>query len=369
MRSLNRRPETALSLTVIDIGPYFAARSSGLDTANQAKVVGEQLKHACHDAGMFYLVGHNINHDLMDRVIAECASFFALPEEEKQKISCRRDPHFRGYGLLKNSRDWREQIHLGVEPGCRDGADLSAKYWNLEGPNQWPTLRTNEFRETALAYINSIESLSRTVLTLLAEALDMRSDTFTSRMKNNPYLLTKFMSYLPQSSSWDADVNDSDSNLLMEAEPKTGVTAHCDWSWLTFLQQDNVGGLEAMDQNGKWHKVTPLDHSLVVNTGELLEIETGGYLRASPHRVINGRIDRQRFSNAVFINPDLDAEIVPQSNRWSDQPGESGTQCADHVHKVIRPGTKVEPFCFGDSEWDRKGEGNWCYRKGCLTRY
>ncbi|MBX3073626.1 isopenicillin N synthase family oxygenase [Candidatus Obscuribacterales bacterium] len=369
MHGLEASTKTSFSLPVIDTGPYFTARSSGLDTTDQARILGAKIKHACHEAGMFYLIGHNIKHDLMDRVIAECASFFALPEEEKQKISCRRDPHFRGYGLLKNSRDWREQIHIGVEPGRREGADLSKLYWNLEGPNKWPTLRTNEFRETALAYINSIESLSRTVLTLLAEALELPSDNFTRRMKNNPYLLTKFMSYLPQSNSGSKDRNLKTETSTGEATKKTGVTAHCDWSWLTFLQQDNVGGLEAMDANGNWHKVTPLVNALVVNTGELLEIETGGYLRASPHRVINERIDRQRFSNAVFINPDLDAMIVPQSNQWGEEREAVASNDDDHIHKVIRPGSTLAPFVFGDSEWDRKGEGNWCYRKECLTPY
>ena len=369
MHGLDQNPKTALSLPMIDIGPFFAARSSGLETNNQARILGEKLKHACHETGMFYLVGHNIDHRLMDSVIAECASFFALPEEEKQKISCRRDPHFRGYGLLKNSRDWREQIHIGVEPGRREGADLSKLYWNLEGPNQWPTLRTKEFRETALAYISSIESLSRTVLTLLAEALELPSDNFTRRMKNNPYLLTKFMSYLPQSNRGSKDGDLETETSTGEATKQTGVTAHCDWSWLTFLQQDNVGGLEAMDTNGNWHKVTPLDYALVVNTGELLEIETGGYLRASPHRVINERIDRQRFSNAVFINPDLDAMVVPQSNRWDEKQKLAASKPDDHIHKVIRPGEVLEPFSFGDSEWDRKAQGNWCYRKDCLTPY
>lgn len=413
---------------MIDMSAFFQRRSRGDDTTVQEEILGAELRAACHETGMFYLVGHNIKFELMDRLMTESAHFFALPDEVKNAISCRNDAHFRGYGCLKNSRDWREQIHIGVEAKARAGADLTAKYWRLEGPNRWPTQRTAEFQNTALEYINGIESLSRILLNILAGALGKPSDLFTSRMKNNPYLLAKFMSYLPQS---DLEANSANEERQRErvsnernvgarvpnernasahvpnttvaskdVPNKTGVTAHCDWSWLTFLQQDDVGGLEAMDIFGKWHGVEPLPHALVVNTGELLEIETGGYLRASPHRVINARIDRQRFSQAVFINPDLEATIYPSGifssneevERSSNgpvegfptaredkvnqvsQPGGSavppGTSSAEkHVHKVIKPGTTLGAFTFGDSEWERKGEGNWCYEKGCLTAY
>jgi isopenicillin N synthase-like dioxygenase len=371
MHGLDELPKTSLSLPVIDIGPYFGALERGDGIEDQARNLGNEIKHACHQAGMFYLVGHNIDHELMDQVMAEMAHFFALPQEEKFAINCRNNPHFRGYGLLKNARDWREQIHLGVEPVRREGAP--AKYWKLEGPNQWPTKRTDDFREAALTYIDGVAALSKIILTLLAEALEKPSDYFTSRMKNNPYLLTKFMSYLPQDVPTEKETADIQTNNVQTTGAQTGVTAHCDWSWLTFLQQDNVGGLEAMDNSGTWHKVTPLEHALVVNTGELLEIETGGYLRASPHRVINERIDRQRFSNAVFINPDLDAQILPNDVPGSSEPrsaAESNVNIEnEHVHKVIEPGTKLQAFTFGDSEWDRKGEGNWCFRKDCLTPY
>jgi len=353
MHGLKPKPLAGLSLPVIDTGAYFEARAKGIATGKAAQLLGEEIREACHKAGMFYLIGHNISHELIDQLMAENARFFALSESEKQKITCKNSPHFRGYGLLKNSRDWREQIHLGVDTSINARSD--AIYRRLEGPNQWPTQRTEQFKSTALAYIDAIESLSRIVLTALAEALDKPSDFFTNRMKNNPYLLTKFMSYLPQDVERKAE------------ETQTGVTAHCDWSWLTFLIQDNVGGLEARDINGSWHKVTPLDYSLVVNTGELLEIETGGYLRASPHRVINERIDRQRFSNAVFINPDLDAEIFPSPDYARCVPALSNEDA--HVHKVIRPGTTLDTFVFGDSEWQRKGLGHWCYQSSCLTEY
>jgi isopenicillin N synthase-like dioxygenase len=102
----------------------------------------------------------------------------------------------------------------------------------------------------------------------------------------------------------------------------------------------------------------------VVNTGELLEIETGGYLRASPHRVINERIDRQRYSVPVFINPALDAPIIPA-------PGANCSDCVvsgeAHVHKVIRPGTPLSSFILGDSEFERKAKGVWCYEPQCVS--
>ncbi|MFA6557198.1 MAG: 2OG-Fe(II) oxygenase family protein, partial [Candidatus Obscuribacterales bacterium] len=120
------------------------------------------------------------------------------------------------------------------------------------------------------------------------------------------------------------------------------------------------------DIDGNWRKVTPLPNSIVVNTGELLEIETGGYLRASPHRVINERIDRQRFSVPVFINPALDAPILPGSaDGASVCSSASGDEA--HVHKVIKPGTNLGSFVFGDSEYERKAKGVWCYAPECVT--
>jgi len=173
--------------------------------------------------------------------------------------------------------------------------------------------------------------------------------------------LMKAMSYLPQA----IDAQNQNSGAL-----QSGVTAHCDWSWLTFLIQDQVGGLEAQDSKGIWHPVDPIENSIVVNTGELLEIESGGLFPASPHRVINSRIDRQRYSVPVFINPSLDAEIYPAgifSTSTSDSYDPTADSNCAHIHKVIKPGSKLAPFVFGDSEYERKAQGKWCYQTECLV--
>lgn len=345
---------TTQELPIVDASAYFAARLQGAKASAEALRLGRQIKEACHSVGMFYLVGYDIDQALIDAVMQQSAQFFASSQSDKDAISIKNSPQFRGYGLLKNYRDWREQIHIGVESSFAELSDtVPSVYWQLWGKNQWPaSTDSGEFKSCVLDYFAAVESLARTLLSLLAEALDKPADFFTERMKDRPYLLMKAMSYLPQEKK-DAD-----------ASSQMGVTAHCDWSWLTFLVQDDVGGLEAQDIDGNWRKVNPLPRSIVVNTGELLEIETGGYLRASPHRVINERIDRQRYSVPVFINPALDAPILPGANSSDCAPAAHGEA---HVHKVIRPGTTLASFVFGDSEFERKANGVWCYEPECVS--
>ena len=206
-----------------------------------------------------------------------------------------------------------------------------------------------------LEYFWAVEDLSRIVLALLAVSLDKPADYFTSRMGKDPYLLIKSLSYLPQ----------PDAAQTLDARPRSGVTAHCDWSWLTFLMQDDVGGLEGQDIDGRWHQVTPMAGSFIVNTGELLEIETGGHLRACPHRVINERIDRQRYSVPVFINPSLDSQILATACATDYARETARANQDEHVHKVVAPGTGLDDFCFGNSEWRRKAQGQWCFAADC----
>ncbi|STS82625.1 2-Oxobutyrate oxidase, putative [Klebsiella pneumoniae] len=54
----------------------------------------------------------------------------------------------------------------------------------------------------------------------------------------------------------------------------------------------------------------PLAGSFVVNIGELLELATNGYLRATVHRVVSPPAQQQRLSIAFFLGAQLDA-VVP----------------------------------------------------------
>lgn len=54
-----------------------------------------------------------------------------------------------------------------------------------------------------------------------------------------------------------------------EDEERMGLGAHKDFSWVTLVLQDEVGGLEVLNSEGKWIDVPPREGTLVVNVGQV----------------------------------------------------------------------------------------------------
>ena len=87
-----------------------------------------------------------------------------------------------------------------------------------------------------------------------------------------------------------------------------GVGAHKDGGFLTLLLQDENKGLQ-VEYDGRWVDVEPIPGTLVVNIGELLELASNGYLRATVHRVVTPPAGVERFSVPFFFSARLDATI------------------------------------------------------------
>jgi isopenicillin N synthase-like dioxygenase len=72
------------------------------------------------------------------------------------------------------------------------------------------------------------------------------------------------------------------------------------------VRRSRGGGLGGDDG---WVDVPPMQGAFIVNIGELLELATGGYLRATEHRVKLRQWAAERISVPYFFNPRLDAQI------------------------------------------------------------
>ncbi|MFF5444388.1 isopenicillin N synthase family dioxygenase [Streptomyces sp. NPDC012888] len=260
----------------------------------------EELHAAARDTGFLHLTGHGVTDAEMARILELTRAFFALPEADRLSVSNLDSPHFRGYTrigheLTGGASDWRDQLDVGAErPAPVVGPDDPPYLW-LEGPNQWPAALP-ELRDVVLGWQERLAAVAHRLLRELLASIGAPEGFFDEAFADRPHLHTKLVRY-PGSAPSGAD---------------QGVGAHKDYGFLTLLLQDAVGGLQVV-KDGGFLDVPPMPGAFVVNLGELLEIATEGYLKATDHRVVSPPGSVERYSVPFFYNPRLDTvvETVP----------------------------------------------------------
>ena len=90
-----------------------------------------------------------------------------------------------------------------------------------------------------------------------------------------------------------------------------------------------MNGLQAKHHDGSWIDIPPVEGTLAVNFGKVLERWTGGRVRATIHRVLGS--GQERFSIPFFYEPRSDAVIAPLP---------------------LKDIQSFEPFYYGDHLWE-----------------
>ena len=261
-----------------------------------------QLRHACHHDGFFQL-RHGIPTALVEHVKAEARSFFAQSVEHKAAIDYRGSPAFRGYMAcgVENTAgrpDLREQVEIAAE-GELAAPDAWPPYHRLRGPNQWPPGQPS-LQPAVSEYTQHMLRVSSELTHALCAALGLEHTALDGWFAPTPHWQLKLASY--QAAAADAGGSAA-------AEAPVGVGAHTDSGFLTCLLQDEAGGLQAFTR-GAWATVPPLGPEwVVVNLGEVAEVASGGYLLATPHRVLSTAATR--LSVPFFYNPSLETVVEP----------------------------------------------------------
>jgi isopenicillin N synthase-like dioxygenase len=267
-----------------------------LPDADQSPYLAE-LRTTARDVGFFYLINHGINPQLLQNVQSITQAFFALPDEEKQRVSMIHSPHFRGYNragveYTREQRDQREQFDIGAERVALALQAGDPAWKRLQGPNLWPEALP-QLRPVIHAWLQAMTGIALRLLRAFAKSLSLPPDAFDALYGTHPNEHVKLIRYPGQAS--DAS--------------QQGVGAHKDSGFLTFLLQDEQPGLQVEVTPGHWVDALPKPGAFVVNIGELLEIATNGYLRATVHRVVSPPARKERVSIAFFLGAQLDAEV------------------------------------------------------------
>ena len=275
----------------LDIGGFMAAPRSEAGTELVAR-----LREACHGPGFCYLSGHGVPAALDARMLAAARDFFALPEADRLALAIARSPHFRGYTRLggeitKGKRDWREQLDLGPEEEAEPVADGDPAWRRLRGPNQWPA-KLPAMRGVVLDWMRAMDAVGLAVLRALALGLGQPLEHFDSVVlpRGDPHL--KIIRYPAR------------------ATDDQGVGMHHDSGLVSFVLQDDVGGLQ-VQVGDTLIEALPKRGTYVMNLGEMLQAATSGYLRATNHRVVSPPAGKDRISIAYFFHPRLDCVFEP----------------------------------------------------------
>jgi isopenicillin N synthase-like dioxygenase len=269
-----------------------------VDLRTEAAELREGLREAAHEVGFFYLTGHDVPDELCRGVLDAARRLFALPAADKDAVAMVRSPHFRGYTrmggeLTRGEVDWREQIDIGPERPSVGGPGRPDYLW-LQGPNQWPGALP-ELPGIIAEWDAALSRVARTLLRHWAASLGSPAEVFDAAFAEAPATLIKIIRYPDRAASTQGVGAHRDSGVLtlLLAEPGSEGLQ---------VRRDRTGGPDE-----GWVDVPPLDGAFIVNIGELLEVATGGYLRATEHRV--SLRAGERISVPYFFNPRLDARI------------------------------------------------------------
>ncbi|WP_036260646.1 isopenicillin N synthase family dioxygenase [Methylocapsa aurea] len=265
-----------------------------LEDADERAGFLADLRSAARDVGFFYLAGHGVEAEQNAEILSIARRFFALPEKAKQAVEMIHSPHFRGYAragaeITRGRADWREQFDINSEREAvwRPGAPA---WMRLQGPNQWPAALP-ELRPALLAWQSALTKVAVRLLHAFAQSLEQSPDVFEPTYRDAPNQHIKIIRYPGR----DASSTDQ------------GVGPHKDSGFLTFVLQDRQDGLEVEAADGQWIKAEPRQDTFVVNIGELLELASNGYLRATVHRVVAPPPGAERLSAAFFLGAGHDS--------------------------------------------------------------
>ena len=282
---------------------YLSDFTSG-DPERRATFV-TRLRETAHHVGFFYLRSYGASRAQIDAVLQAAWDFFALPEAEKRAVHMVHSPHFRGYTaagdeITRGARDWREQLDIGAERALLEPHSGSPAWTRLQGPNQWPT-SLPKLEPILLAWQDTLTEAAGQLLQALALALGQPQERFDAAFAGTPVQHLKVIHYPGRA----------------KGESRQGVGPHKDSGCLTLLLQDTQAGLQVWERDGpgiapgagRWIDAPPIPGTLIINLGEVLEILSNGFLRATIHQVVSPPQEADRLSVAFFLSPRLDAEL------------------------------------------------------------
>lgn len=244
------------------------------------------LSDALEDHGFFSITEHGLSNELVDKCYQLSKQFFDLKYEIKNKYSSVGSKGARGYtpkgietAVGENVPDQKEFWHHG--PVVDDTFDQKI-------PKNIIIEEMPEFNKYYDELYLELHKIGSRVLSVIALSLEIDKNFFTPWIEKGNSLL-RSIHYPPV-----------DSNLNPHR-----ARAHEDINLITLLIGAEEGGLEVLNKDGSWIKVSPSSEAIVCNIGDMMQLVTDKKLKSTTHRVIQDKLteSKPRFSIPFFLHP------------------------------------------------------------------
>ena len=242
------------------------------------------LEAALEDMGFMSLSDTGIEAAHVSAIFEASRSFFQCSDKFKQRFRYRSARDNFGYQSLgMESLDPDRPPDLKETLTVRNPLARSGEHWPSAG-----------LRDLLLDFYQRCLVVAYKLQADAAAVLGVPRDYFQSRVTGENVTL-RLLHYPP---------------LAARESGQLGAGAHTDYGLLTFLFQDQVGGLEVLGRKSDtWIPVAPRIGEIVVNSGDLMERWTNGRFRSTCHRVQPQTGTDDRYSLALFLDPDDTVEV------------------------------------------------------------
>lgn len=292
-----------VSVPVIDCSP---AGAKNFDPESEAsKRLQDELHRAMKEVGCAYIINHGISE--MDKVWKMADDFFNLPVEVKKK-SKRRMRDLFGWNpyLGEKFEDIYDHDHKEIYDWS-PGMDTLKGLESDEPCPVWPDDETLPgFQETHQSFFNQMSNLTINLMDLVGRAMNLKDPEYIRNMFSKvgqPGNMTgvRLLKYPPI------------------ADDVTGgqrLSEHKDYDAISLVAQNEVGGLEMKLNTGEWVNAEIQPGALLLITGELLEILSGGIYEGTVHRIglptnDDERRKQTRWSMVFYLNLNREHSVAP----------------------------------------------------------
>ncbi|KAF8961432.1 Clavaminate synthase-like protein [Flammula alnicola] len=299
-------PGTQADLEYADL-PIIDLAEAG--TSEGRLALAQQARDAMVNHGFFYVINHGYTPAQTQRIfdIAD-VPFARVSDEEKQTYvaTMKQTGSYQGYKprqywhIANGVRDQLEHYNLNRDITKRQHPEPLRPFL----PEIEAFARHNHEDVRTLPDACSHTLIMDVLCRLLALGLELPEETLVNLHGYSSVGETyvRFMKYYPRT---------KDEELKTK---NVWLKGHTDFGTITVLYSQPVAALQILTKEGSWEWVKHIENALVINAGDALEFLSGGFYRATIHRVIQPPPDQQSYTRLgvfYFAMTDDNVTLAP----------------------------------------------------------